>query len=551
MAGRSTQAQVREAAGELLGFDGLRPGQEAAMAAAVAGRDVLAVLPTGGGKSAVYQVAGALLPGATLVVSPLIALQHDQVERIGDELGGAALVNSSVTHSRRQAALDGTADGEIEFLFLAPEQLANEDTLAEVLAVAPSLVVVDEAHCISTWGHDFRPEYRRLGEVLDRLGRPQVLALTATAAPPVRADIVERLGLRDPEVVVAGFARPNLHLAVQTVADEVEGREALLDAVAAMAGTGLVYVATRAAAEELAAELATADRPALAYHAGMSQTGRDEVHARFREDEPCVVVATTAFGMGIDVPGVRFVVHAEPPESLDAYLQEVGRAGRDGEPALGVLIRPREGGTGRRFFSGVSEMSAEEVQVVAEAIAATDEDGIEVAALGSLVEFTDTRLGQVLELLDQVDATSLTGPSVRWVTDRPVEEVAEAAAAARERHREVERTRREMVERYLDASTCRWRTLLGYFGEAGDERCGHCDRCDTAAEDPADASAAEAADASPFAAGMRVAHESFGEGQVTEVHADSVTVLFDDAGYRTLSTELVEEHDLLRPCAGG
>jgi len=145
MAGRSTQAQVREAAGELLGFDGLRPGQEAAMAAAVAGRDVLTVLPTGGGKSAVYQVAGALLPGATLVVSPLIALQHDQVERIGDELGGAALVNSSVTRSRRQAALDGTADGEIEFLFLAPEQLANEDTLAEVLAVAPSLVVVDEA----------------------------------------------------------------------------------------------------------------------------------------------------------------------------------------------------------------------------------------------------------------------------------------------------------------------------------------------------------------------------------------------------------------------
>ncbi len=530
---------VRAVARNALGFEDLRPGQGEAAAAVVAGRDVLAVMPTGAGKSAIYQIAGVVIHGVTVVVSPLIALQRDQVASIGGRLGGAAQVNSSMSESRRRETFEDLNDGEVEFIFVAPEQLANEETLEQITDAGPSLVVVDEAHCISSWGHDFRPEYLRLGEVLETLGHPQVLALTATAAPPVRREIIEQLGMRDPVEVVRGFFRPNIHLAVDTSADADRARDALLALVTSLQGTGIVYVATRRQAEELADELMAAGRDAAAYHAGLAARRRDEVHERFLDEEPFIVIATVAFGMGIDVAHVRFVIHADPPESLDAYYQELGRAGRDGEPARAVLFRSLADVGGRRFFGGTAEMPDGVLEQLASAVQSALEP-LPTDILAEILAVPQARLTVALDLLQKVGAVEVDGEgAVRSVEGGPTPaEAAEAAAEVHDVYRTAERTRGEMMLQYMETESCRWRTILGYFGQPAEENCQRCDNCDKGV-----ASVGH----QPFALDARVSHELWGEGQVIDHDGDTVTVLFDEGGYRTLSVELVTEGELLRP----
>jgi len=245
------QPDIADLARESLGLDRLRPGQQEAVDAAVAGSDVLAVMPTGYGKSAIYKLTAAAVDGCTVVVSPLVALQRDQVEGLADEdVGAAAQVNATLGEGARADALERLRAGELEFLFLAPEQLARADTVEAIRAGRPSVFVVDEAHCISEWGHDFRPDYLRLGDVIDALDHPVVLALTATAAPPVREEIVDRLRLRDPVVLVRGFDRPNIHLAVERFADASSKDAAVVDRASVLAAggrSGIVYVGTRPA----------------------------------------------------------------------------------------------------------------------------------------------------------------------------------------------------------------------------------------------------------------------------------------------------------------
>ena len=263
---------VARVARERLGLATLRPGQEEAIRAVVGGRDTLVVMPTGSGKSAIYQVAALILGGPALVVSPLVALQRDQAQALArGKVAGAAVVNSTIGQRRKTAALEAARTGEVSFLFLAPEQFNDAATLERLRLARPRLMVVDEAHCISEWGHGFRPEYLRLGAVAEALGGPRLLALTATASPAVRDEIVDRLGMRDPFVLVRGYDRPNLRLSVRSFPSEEAKRRDLLDAVAAAQGAGIVYVATQKRAERLAEELAERGEAAVHYHGGMGR----------------------------------------------------------------------------------------------------------------------------------------------------------------------------------------------------------------------------------------------------------------------------------------
>jgi ATP-dependent DNA helicase RecQ len=537
--------RIDRVAREAFGFAALRAGQREAIESVLAGRDTLVVMSTGSGKSAIYQIAGLLTEGATVVISPLIALQRDQVEDLAERAaGGAAQLNSSLPAAERERALAELAEDALEFLLLAPEQLANEDVLAELAIARPSLLVVDEAHCISEWGHDFRPDYLRVGAAAEALGRPPILALTATAAPPVREEICEQLGLRDPEVLVRGFDRPNIRLAVDRFHGEQGAkrkRRALEDAIEAAPMPGIVYVATRRQAEELAGSLCERGVQAASYHAGMRAAERDAVQERFMDGDLDVVAATTAFGMGIDKADVRWVFHGEISESLDAYYQELGRAGRDGEPAEARLFYRQEDLGLRRFFSGTGHVEVDEIAQVLEAVRQAS-GVVEPTALEQETELSETKLATALARLEEAGAVEIlpsgdVRPAAR--VDDPAGAV-EAAAVEEEKRRVFDRSRVDMMRGYAEADGCRREFLLSYFGEPFEPPCGRCDNCEAGR-------GSSPADDVPFAIGTRVAQEQWGEGVVQRYDGEAVVVLFDDVGYKTLALAVVRDRALLEP----
>ncbi|HYC82394.1 MAG TPA: ATP-dependent DNA helicase RecQ [Solirubrobacterales bacterium] len=533
--------KIRQLARSALGLEALRAGQLEAVEAVAAGRDTLAVMATGYGKSAIYQLAGELLDGPTIVVSPLIALQRDQVEAMEEQLpeGEAAELNSTISAKRRRELFERLRSGEREFVLLAPEQLAKEEVLEELREAKPGLLVVDEAHCISEWGHDFRPEYLRLGTLAERLGEPTRLALTATASPPVRREIVERLRMRDPAVIVRGFDRPNLNLAVSRFSHGPAKERELTAAVVAAEKPGIVYIATRRGAEELAAELKEAGVAAEAYHAGLAARRREELQDAFMADEIEVIVATTAFGMGIDKPNVRFVFHAGVSDSVDSYYQEVGRAGRDGEPAAAHLFYRPEDEAIRRFLGAGGGVDAEELEAVAKAVTAHG-GSADPAELSEELELSNSR---VLEAVDRLEGA-------RWLAVRddgevakrrdapPLAEAIEAGAEASEQHREFEKSRLEMMRSYAETEGCRRDFILSYFGEEHEVPCGNCDNCEAGLVHADTAKR-------PFSIGSRVAHSEWGEGEVQRYDEDRVIVLFESVGYKTLGLEIVTEEGLL------
>jgi ATP-dependent DNA helicase RecQ len=337
----TARANLSAALRDLFGFAGFRPGQREACEAALADRDVLVVMPTGSGKSLCYQLPALLRDDLTVVVSPLVALMQDQVEalharRLGDRV---ALVNAQQEPGANAEALRAAAEGRLRLLYVAPERFSSPGFLEGMARARVGLFVVDEAHCVSQWGHDFRPDYFRLADAARALEARAIVASTATATPRVASDVARRLGLRDPLRVSTGFDRPNLAFAVARPAPH-EKRGMLAQLLAEPnALPAIVYSGTRAGAEQLAAELAGAlGCPAVPYHAGLDRITRAEAQHRFLADEVPVIVATNAFGMGVDKPNVRTVVHASVPASLEAYYQEAGRAGRDGAPARAVLL---------------------------------------------------------------------------------------------------------------------------------------------------------------------------------------------------------------------
>jgi ATP-dependent DNA helicase RecQ len=439
--------RARDALLRHYGYSAFRPAQRKVIQSVLAGRDTLAVLPTGGGKSVCFQVPSLVLPGLTVVVSPLLSLMQDQVEAARQRGLPAAALNSTQEPEERDAVLAALADGCVRLLYVSPERLERLAGALPRLGAPVSLLAVDEAHCISEWGHDFRPSYRLLLAARIRLGRPPVVALTGSATPDVRRDIAASLRLgagRRWDLHLDSFDRPNLFFRVVRVPAESGRFPALLGELSARRGTAIVYAPTRRVTEGLARSLHYAGYRSAAYHAGLDRARRREVLHRFLGGELDVVTATSAFGMGIDKPDVRVVVHWTMPPTPESYYQEAGRAGRDGGPSRCVLL----------FRKGDAELHRRQLDVTFPAAALVERawsDAGAMARLPSNVQASVERLGK--ELGGQ-------GRAADWSGVRRRRRGAEARIAA--------------MERYASGAGCRRASLLGYFGEA----LRHCHGCD-------------------------------------------------------------------------
>ena len=478
---------------EHFGFPGFRPGQREACEAALADRDVMVVMPTGSGKSLCYQLPALLRGDLTVVVSPLVALMQDQVEALaarglGDRV---ALVNAQQDRGSNESAIQRAVSGALKLLYVAPERFAAARFLDEMREADVGLFVVDEAHCVSQWGHDFRPDYFRLADAARKLGASALVASTATATPRVASDVIRRLALRDPLRVATGFDRPNISFTVARpgghekralLAEALRGEDAL---------PAIVYAGTRAGAEEIASELTAAlGEEAVAYHAGLDRGLRAEVQRRFLSDDVRVICATNAFGMGVDKPNVRTVIHASVPSSLEAYYQEAGRAGRDGAPARALLLAENRDKALHVHFIKREELDPGLPGWLADRlIAAADGNGrysISASELAHGLRGDAERLRALIGHLTRAGVISPLPSAPDWVSGRITgrfdgraaalcrTSIEDAASARWRQYRE--------IWAYVEEDTCRRRAILRHFGDRAEpepaSEC--CDVCNPA-----------------------------------------------------------------------
>lgn len=470
------------------GFREFLDAQEEVITAIAGGADALVVMPTGGGKSLCYQLPALLLEGTTVVVSPLIALMKDQVDALERRGISATLINSTLSPGEQQERIRALARGEFKLVYIAPERFRSRSFLEALGQSTIALFAVDEAHCLSMWGHDFRPDYFRLGQVLETLGRPQVAAFTATATPEVRRDILTHLALREPREFVAGFARPNLKLLISHVANEAE-KYARLNALIAEHKTGIVYCSTRKRVEAVAETLQLANISSILYHGGMNDDEREKAQNEFMQGRRDIVVATNAFGMGIDRPDIRFVVHFDVPGSVEAYYQEAGRAGRDGEAATCELLFNHADTRVQEFFIDGSnpplEFIAQTYEMLRREVDSKNELQLSIKEMAVRLgdERSDMMISSSLHVLDRegyIDRFDIPGKRVRGTRvlqpDVRGHQLKLDAAKLREKERR-DRAKLKMMIDFAYARECRQQAILRYFGEPDPARCGNCDIC--------------------------------------------------------------------------
>jgi ATP-dependent DNA helicase RecQ len=468
--------------GRLFGFPGFRPGQQDAIEATLSGRDVLAIMPTGSGKSLCYQLPALIEDGLTLVVSPLIALMQDQSSALRARgIDGVEMIASSMSGEEVSAALRRVSSGDTRLVYVAPERFASKRFLEAIAEPGVTRLAIDEAHCLSEWGHDFRPDYLRLSDVRERLGSPPTMALTATATPRVARDVVRALGLRDPVMARTGFDRPNLFFEVIRAAGQEGKQRMLLSALRESSRLpAVVYCGRRRTCEEVAAHLLGGGIGAAPYHAGLSSEQRTRTLEEFLAGELEVVTATTAFGMGIDKADVRSVVHWTLPASPEEYYQQAGRAGRDGRPARCTMLYSAADKGLIAFFIERARLDAAALQRVHRSLAsAASQAGVFSVAEGQVPADEPRVAVAILERAGAVELFPARGGSVAGRLAAPELSRAHLAAAmvAMKRHENQRWDRLRAIDGYASGDNCRRAVLLGYFGDTPaprpDEEC--CD----------------------------------------------------------------------------